>query len=346
MGHMTMRRNVRWRGRGPGALAGVAMVMVLAAGAKACPAPPPPVRDLAPPRFYGDAAGAKVDAELKRQHKAAVAPLTSFLRHVVKDTDNAVRRGDARAAQCPLAWIEVWARADAWLGAMGTKQAEYQRKWDLAGVALAYLKLKPYADARQRESIEPWLVRFADQARAFFDDPGHKRNNHWYWLGLGLGATALAAGSPRHWKAARNILGDGLRDIAADGSLPFEMAREGRALHYHAFGLTPLVALAELGSAKGEDWYGLDGGALHRLVALTARGLADPRVFDRLAGHVQERPPGTGAGWLQLYEARFPGRIDGARLTVPATHRWLGGDVGLLAQTVATMAKAKRPAGP
>ncbi len=302
------------------------------AEAAPCPAPPPPVRDLAPPRFYGDAKGSKVDAELQRQHKEAVEPLTAFLRRVVADTDKAVARRDAAAARCPMAWIEAWAAAGAWLGRMGTRQAEYQRKWDLAGVALAYVKLRPYADPRQRAVIEPWLGKFAGVARAFFDDPARTRNNHWYWLGLGMAAVSLATDDARQWDAARGIYRDAMKNIAADGTLPLELAREGRALHYHAFAVTPLVAMAELAGLRGEDWYSLEGGALHRLVRLTYDGLADPAVFDRLAKHAQERPPGMGAGWLTLYEDRFPGRLphasaDRPRPEVPDKHRWLGGDV-------------------
>ena len=296
----------------------------------ACPAPPPPVRDLAVPRFYGDKAGTVVDPELDKAHKAAVAPLTAFLREVTSATDKALRKKDAAAAHCPLAWIEAWARGEAWLGTMGTRQAEYQRKWDLAGVTIAYLKLKPFASPAQRAAIEPWLVRFADKARAFFDDPARARNNHWYWLGLGLAATSLATESPRHWAEARRIMDDAARDIGADGTIKAELAREKRALHYHTFAVTPLVAMAELAASRAEDWYALGNGALHRLVAVSVEGLRTPEIFDRLSGHAQERPPGTGSGWLTLYAARFPDRLKGPLPIVTPRHRWLGGDVDVL----------------
>ncbi|MGE0698982.1 MAG: alginate lyase family protein [Hyphomicrobiaceae bacterium] len=299
--------------------------------ATACPAPPPAVRDLDLPRFYGDAEGSKVDPELARRHKAAVEPLTAFLRQVVADTDKAVRRRDGKAAACPLAWIAAWAKGEAWLGHMGTKQAEYQRKWDLAGVALAYLKLKPYASPAERKAIEPWLVRFADTVKAFQLDPARKRNNHLYWLGLALAATAIAADSPRHWEDARRIFAEAAGHIGPEGTLPLELERGARALHYHAFAVTPLVAMAELAALRGEDWYRMGGGALHRLVALATQGLVDPAAFDRLAGVAQERPPGMGAGWLTLYGKRFPARLPKELPAVPDKHRWLGGDVRLLA---------------
>lgn len=306
----------------------------VAHAASGCPAVPPAVVSLDVPRFYSDAAGTIVDPGLKAQHQRAVEPLTSFLRQVVSDADHAYSRSSPRsqgeAADCALTWLQTWAGEGAWLGTMSTKQAEYQRKWDLAGVALAYLKLRPFARPEQRQVIEPWLQRFADVARAFFDDAERKRNNHWYWLGLGEAAVGLATDSQRHFDVARGIMQDALSDIAADGSLPEELARGQRALHYHVFALVPLVMMAELAAARGEDWYALRGGALHRLVALTAAGLNQPDIFDALAHVPQERPPNARAGWLQLYRQRFPERPLPALPQVADGHRWLGGNVAML----------------
>lgn len=330
-------------------IAGVALAALLFAGgaAQACAPVPAPVIDLDIPRFYGDAKGTIVEPKQKALHDAAVKPLTDFVREVTSDADKAMRRAKvearAEAASCALGALAAWAEARAFLGTMAQDQAEYQRKWDLAGLALAYIKLKPYATAAQRQAIEPWLFRFADASRKFFDDPKHKRNNHWYWLGLGLGATAIATGSDRHWQAARGIMADAARDIAADGTLPMELARGGRAIHYHAFALMPLVVLAELGAARGENWYALGDGALHRLVDITIAGLADVSLFDRLAGVPQQRPVGEGAGWLQLYAARFPERVKG-KPVLPDTkpgHRWIGGDVTLLAEA---LSRSRMPA--
>lgn len=301
-------------------------------GAAACPAPPAAVRDLDVPRFYADRAGSIVDPGKRAKQQGVVAPLSNFLQHVVADADRsltastAMRRKDS--GRCAVMWLASWAREGALLGRMGGAQSESQRKWDFTGAAMAYLKVKPYATADERRAIEGWLDRLATVTRAYFDDPRRTRNNHWYWLGLGLGATALATGSEQHWLQARGIMQDGARDISADGSLPKELKRQARALHYHGFSVTPLVALAELGAHRGEDWYALENGALHRLVAFTVRGFADQRVIEKVAGKKQEIGPSTaGAGWLPLYEARFPERLGGPRPSMRPNHRWLGGDV-------------------
>ncbi|MGE0767539.1 MAG: alginate lyase family protein [Hyphomicrobiaceae bacterium] len=282
------------------------------------------------PRYYKDRIGSKVDADLKRSHGEVVAPLKAFVSHVVTDADHGVRDHGGPRAACALAWIEAWAKGDAWLGDMGSKQAEYQRKWDLAGIALAYLKLRPYAPVDQRAMIEPWLLQFADKAATFQLAPERKRNNHRYWLGLALAATSLATDSPRLWDDARRIMQDAAADIRLDGSLPLELERGERALHYHAFAVTPLVVLAELAARRGENWFAFSNDALHRLVARTASGLVNPTAFGMVAHAEQEPRPGLGAGWLWLYQHRFPNRLAGPPPDVPRKHRWLGGDVSLL----------------
>ncbi len=317
------------------AVLGCGLSAGLSAGiAQSCPRVPPPVVNLAVPRYYADAEGTIVDPKLYAQHEAAVEPLTEFLREVVSNADHAWTRtspkGRAEASECALLWLGTWARAGAWLGTMSTKQAEYQRKWDLAGVALTYLKVRRFAGAEQQQVIDGWLLQFADVARAYFDDPEHKRNNHWYWLGLGVGAVGLATGSTKHWEMARGIMQDGVRDISADGTLAAEMVRGPRALYYHVFSVMPLVILAELGAAKGEDWYAFESGALHTLVATTTKGLQAPETFDTLVGERQERPVNTRAGWLQAYQRRFADKVSAPLPKVGESHRWIGGKIAVL----------------
>ncbi len=347
---MTGRRPVHLVGRV--ALAAVALMLVHGSDARAagdCAAPPAPVRDLELARYYTDAAGTVIDPGIQARNKAVLAPINAFLAHVVRDADTAVRLSKSAAAACALDWLQRWAQGEAWLGRMSSHQAEYQRKWDLAGVALAYLKVRPWASPAQRDAIEPWLIRFADGARAFFDDRNRRRNNHWYWLGLGVAGTALATGSERHWTMARTIFQDAARDIGPDGALQLEMDRGARALHYHSFSTTPLVVMAELAARRGEDWYALGDGALHRLVALTARGFVEPALFEAKAGKAQSVPKQAGAGWPALYAQRFPGRLPARLPTGTDRHRWLGGDVSLLVKALQAAASAgpqPRPAPP
>ena len=130
---------------------------------------------------------------------------------------------------------------------------------------------------------------------------------------------------------ARTIMQEAARAITAEGTLPLELARGRRALHYHAFAAMPLVTLAFLAHVRGEDWTSFNDGALDRLVRMTYAGLCEPERFDELAGVAQEQPPRGGAGWLQLYGLLSGRPEDFAAFETPSGDRWLGGNVFLLA---------------
>ena len=306
------------------------------ARAGACPNIPPPVADITIERFYEDGAGSIVEPTRLEAHKAQMAPLVEFVGTITKLADRAwqQRSEPSGTVRCALSWIAAWAKGGAYLGKMSSKQAEYQRKWDLAGTALAYVKLKKWASAEERAAIEPWLKKWAGASRAFFDDASVKRNNHWYWLGLAVAGVGLATDDDAYWQKAKGIYADAMKDISAGGTLALEMERKGRALYYHVFAVEPLVVLAEIAAAKGEDWYALNEGALHRLVKATVEGLADPEKFDELAGEKQQRPVKPGYGWASLYRERFFDRMQD-RIDQPIGHRWLGGDVDVLKRAIA-----------
>lgn len=302
--------------------------------AEACPTVPASIRDLDVPRFYGDTKGTVVDPVLQRAHDAAVKPLTDFVRSVTQASDKAVTRSSPKAqraaASCALASLVAWARADALLGRMAQPQAEYQRKWDLAGLTLAYLKLKPAATIDEQRTIELWLTALADATYAFQSAPGRARNNHWYWTGLGQQAVGLATGNELYIARARAIFDDGVGQITADGFLPLELERGPRALFYHAFAAVPLVLMAEMAAMRGDDWYALQNGALHRFIVKTAQGLGNPQPFADAARVAQAQPVNPRVAWTQLYARRFPGRLAEPLPQMGTRHRWIGGDAFLL----------------
>lgn len=309
----------------------------------ACPPPPSPVRDLAVAGYYSDDAKSRIDAAALARHRGQTQVLRRFLGQVSKASDRAVigprHLRDGQAA-CAIRWLNTWADGRAFLGRMVTRQAEAQQRWALAGSALVYLKVRRFAAHDDQRRIAQWLGMIATRAQTIFADRGRVHNNHRYWLGLGLGAVGLATASQHHWHAARRIMHDATGDVTSHGLLPLELRRGRRALHYHDFALQPLVVLAELAAVRGEDWYRFNNGALHRLVAITVAGLNMPQLFDRLAGAVQERPIRPRAGWLQLYDNRFPVRLPALRPVVATYDRRFGGSVAALVVALRTMAPA------
>src|SRR6202034_1716551 len=123
------------------------------------------------------------------------------------------------------------------------------------------------------------------------------------------GAVGTATGAARHLAYSRRAFDAGMTDIKADGTLPMELARRQKALEYTNYALAPLVMAAELAALRGEDWYGRDNGAIHRLAARVLSGLRDPKSFAALAGEpAVDVPRGGSLSWLAVYRVRFPDR--------------------------------------
>jgi poly(beta-D-mannuronate) lyase len=309
----------------------------------ACVALPAPQIDLTANGYYTDARHSEVSADLQRRNREATMPGRRFLGEVSKAADrfHANPDADALAAQCALAGLAQWARAGALLGRMQGpsqgQQAEYERKWLLSGVALAYLKLKPAADETQRATIEPWLAQMADAMWRFWEDAegrptDHRRNNHYTWAGLALAATAFATHDEARWQLAQRVFVESLANVQDDGRLPLEMTRGALALHYHAFTAGPLVVMAELSQARGKDWPAdaQQAAALQRLVDVVLQGLAEPSGF---AADQQQLPTPATLAWLALWQKydRRPERITTWLNKLPAVPT-LGGDLELMAR--------------
>jgi poly(beta-D-mannuronate) lyase len=103
---------------------------------------------------------------------------------------------------------------------------------------------------------------------------------------------------------------NGIQQITPEGTLPDEMRRGQRALHYHLYAASPLVYQAEFGQINGINLYAENDGALKLLVQRATAGLAGSGFFDEKTGIKQDAPNGlpTGEeiGWAKVYVKRFP----------------------------------------
>jgi len=296
----------------------------------ACDEPPPPVRDIIADRFYVDTASSIADKAIIARNKNALATLDHTLIMILTMADKGLA-GDAASATCAGHWLAIWAKGGAMLGHMSSRQAEVERKYRTAGMAVGYLKIRKMADPADRAAIDAWMDDLADHVVADQGWPA-KRNNHVYWAGFAAGAVGTATGTARHLEFSRRAYDAGMTDIQPDGTLPMELARRQQALDYTNYALAPLVMAAELAALRGEDWYGRGDGAIHRLAARILAGLRDPKSFAALAGEAAvDVPRGGVLGWLAFYRLRFPDRADGAPAG-PFHYNWLGGDMTLTAK--------------
>ncbi|WP_035057255.1 alginate lyase family protein [Andreprevotia chitinilytica] len=314
----------------------VAALLALAVGQTfaACAPAPAGIPDIQANSYYTDAHYSVIDPALKAKNEAAVKPFSDFLRNVSDNADRYVANGDKASAQCALSWLDRWAQDRAMLGTMSSSQAQYTRKWTLAGLSLAYLKLKPEAEPAQRAHIDAWLPQVADASLAFATSGHQALNNHYYWVGLAVMATGVATGNNKEINAARNIYDRALSDIRDDGTLPLELNRAGKALAYHNYALAPLVMMAELAKGVNEDWYGSQQGRLDKLANRVLSGIADPSWFATQTGVTQEIPQGSILGWTAFYQYARPSLAPAMQplfSQAPFRNPQLGGNMTVLA---------------
>jgi len=264
-----------------------------AAGVQACDAPPPAVRDIDANRYYSDAHNSIVDPVLKARNEAAVKPVNEFLDAVARSATAWQRKRDPQDAACALGWLQAWAAQDALLGKMSSNQSWYTRKWTLGGLALSYARVQAAATPQQRKSIEDWFRKLADLTIAHADANKGVRNNHYYWEGLAVTAVGAVTQDQAYLAWGRKVFDHAMGQIQPDGSLPHEMARAAKALHYHLYAAAPLVLMASILDVQHP--------ALDRLVRFGFDAVANPATIERLAGSPQERPSRM-PGWIAFYD--------------------------------------------
>ena len=235
---------------------------------------------------------------------------------IVKAADDYRTTGSRDAAQCAMTQILALAQERSLAGKMSSNQAYYVQGWVVGAVAIAYLKIREtgIATPQQTETVAKWMQSVGEQTKSYYDSHkraghGDSQNNHLYWAGVELAAIGVAADDRKDFDWAMATYDNGVDQIQPEGALPLEMARGGRALHYHLYALAPLVLLAEFGEANHLDLYAHANGALRRLVNFSVAGVQDPASFVKATGVPQEltKPlSGDQIGWAPPYLQRFP----------------------------------------
>ena len=284
--------------------------------AYACPTLVPVPHDLTMDGFYrtDDPTHSIVDPVRMKAYTLAAQPVKDAGKEIVAAADAYRGTGSKAAAKCVVDLTYGLAQADSFTGKMSSQQSYYVQGWEGGAIAIAVLKVKGsgLASSQQMKAIGPWLSRIGASTQSFYDPrvaKGEAQNNHDYWAGVELAAIGIVTNDRAAFDWGIHTYRIGVGMIQADGTLPLEMARGARALHYHLYALAPLVMLAEFGAANQMDLYAYNGGALHRLVAVCVAGMADPTPFAKATGvkqEVERVPSGDQIGWAPPYVKRFP----------------------------------------
>ena len=283
-----------------------------------CPAVAHIAPDLVTDGFYrlDDPTHSIIDPVRQEAYRKSSDPVKKVGLDIVAAADDFRKTGSRSAAQCAMTQILTLAREHALAGKMSSNQAYYVQGWVTGAIAIAYLKIRQggFCTPQEAETIGHWMESVGEQTKQYYDahkkaGHGDGQNNHLYWAGVELAAIGVAANDRKDFDWAMATYDNGVDQIQPDGSLPLEMARGGRALHYHLYALAPLVLLAEFGEANHLDLYAHANGAIHRLVNFSVAGVQDPAAFVKATGVQQELPKplsGDQIGWAPPYVHRFP----------------------------------------
>jgi poly(beta-D-mannuronate) lyase len=272
--------------------------------------------DLTTNSFYrlDDPTHSIVDPVRMAEYKRTADGVKAVGAAVVAAADAYRTTGSRAALHCAAEQTLSLAKENALGGRMSSTQAMYVQGWEAGAIAIAYLKVREDAGLGPADEklIGSWLLRLGNATRAYYDGQrakGDKGNNHLYWAGTELIAVGTAANDRSAFDWGIGTYDDGVKEIRPDGTLPREMSRGQRALHYHFYALAPLVLTAEFGEANGIDLYAHSDGAIHRLVKVCLAGVKDKDLFAKPAGAPQEFPAvlsGDQIGWAPPYLRRFP----------------------------------------
>jgi poly(beta-D-mannuronate) lyase len=275
-------------------------------------------RDIVAYDYYSDSKHSITDPARHAAYQAAAKPFIAVEEATEHAADNFQNTGSRDAALCVARILMAQAEAKSMTGNMSSNQAYYVQNWALGALAVAWLKVRPAGGDTlgQTAEISAWLRTVAGQVRDYFSQQHEKgsstgRNNHYYWAGFAVMAAAIAANDRGLYDWGVGTYKFGVDQIEPDGTLPLEMGRGQRALHYHLFAAAPLVTMAELAESNGDDLYAYDNSRLKLLVSLCVAGLADNHFFAEKSGVAQDTPDngviqGSDIAWLPPFASRFP----------------------------------------
>jgi poly(beta-D-mannuronate) lyase len=282
-----------------------------------CPAPIHLSPDLTTDGFYSDSKSSIIDPVKWKAYAESSGPYKNLGDEAVTAADAYRTTGSREAAQCVLGLLNTAAADGVFTGKMSSRQAYYVQGWVIGALAIAYLKVRGSGLDHPEEATSQtnWMKTVARQTMDYYDNArskpgGEAENNHLYWAGVEVAAIAIAANDRSLFDWAIATYKNGVQQITPEGTLPLEMRRGQRALHYHLYAIAPLVYLAEFGEDNGIHLFAENDYALKRLVNLAVAGLAGSGYFDRETGIKQDtpkdQPTAEAISWAKIYVKHFP----------------------------------------
>jgi poly(beta-D-mannuronate) lyase len=295
-------------------------------------------RDLTTDGFYSDSKSSVIDPAKWKAYSESSGPYKNLGNEAVAAADAYRTTGSRPAAECVLKLLGMAAADGVFTGKMSSRQAYYVQGWVIGALAITYLKVRDSGiiTPAQTAALTTWMKTVGRQTTDFYDAASSKPggdagNNHLYWAGVEIAAIAIASNDRSMFDWAMKTYRNGVQQITSEGTLPLEMRRGQRALHYHLYAIAPLVYLAEFGKDNGLDLFAENHFAIKRLVDRSVTGLDGSGYFDRETGIPQDTPKGPPTAeeisWGKVYVHSFPDAELSAQIakTSSLSYMYLGG---------------------
>ena len=311
----------------------------------ACAPSPDPVLqlDFASRYVEDDPSRSKLDPKAEADAKAALGPIDDFLRDLAREADALQEAAPAdrpALADCLVGRMAAWADADA-LSDLRSDTVRLTIGSRLSAFALvARVAVPETTDDVGAQAVRAWLARRMAEQAAFWEQApdGASQGNLRAWAALAAAATAGLTDDPvlRAWATWSVVYV--LCTAAPDGSLPQEMTRGRRALHYQLHALAPLVTSVLLLERQGVPLVPRCEGALQRSAQFALNDLGTGEATRAVTGTVQgffdgsDDLEGFQLAWLEAYIV-LTGDPDAERLAEeyrPLKYSKLGGNQTLV----------------
>ncbi|PYE92938.1 poly(beta-D-mannuronate) lyase [Rhizobium sp. PP-F2F-G38] len=267
-----------------------------------------------PSKYEGSGKSRNILNEVSSErYKTLTKPISDMEKGAVKLVDQYMDGGSTQTLQCVVAWYGAWADAKALLGPAVNHTGKSERKWALASLSGAWLRLKFSRSqpllvyASKAAEIDDWLGAIADQATREWDkdDAREKINNHYYWAAWSVMATSIVTNRRDQFDWAKEMYAIFAEQVDADGFLPNELKRQTRAADYQVYAVTPAAMMAAFGKVNNVDLAGEGHDALHRAVERAVTAYDNPRPFAAKTGTrqvpVEPEEKKSKLAWLEPY---------------------------------------------
>ncbi len=264
------------------------------------------------PLFY-------VDRDGWRQ---AIKPYQAFENAVTGLAAAFVATRDSRYAECLVNVLASWADADAFMRFRYTKEGRqtwYAIESSLIAASLSYAVVRGHvpgrseggAEAGRLAVVDGWFNRAArHHIGSFAGGYSSCCNNHFYRRALYATVVGILTRDDELFQYGISAPYMALSEMNPDGSLPREVSRKARAIHYQNFALLYLVPIMELAERQGYPLYQLKikGRTIHDGVSFVLDAIADQGLAARYTSEPQDLwflQDDQYYAWMEIYLSRF-----------------------------------------